>query len=554
MLSLVISAQAQPSAGQVTPDVRLVLTSADAFLADLDYIIKMTSKPEQMKVLREYMDDVFLVGADFKRPVRLDILFDEKGTDQQRYRLSLPVATKQDLSDFRKLNLGGFNIDTRPVRRTIQLYTLRDADRKLIGYMRWKYKYAILAEKRTDVPPKLVDPIIGVQKLLDLKYDIAAEGNNSPQGIAARHKKFAGSSKEILKALKRNEKKNETEEDFALRKMLFRHQLSELERIYSEAENLLLGWVLEPSQAEGHLDIKLKPLPGSAYEKTVKILGVKPSDFVNIPRTSDSVLSARIHLPLDDLRKKILAETSTILRAREIAEANAVAETTAEQKAAQVASWNIFFDMLNAILTDGVIDGFVEVHPTAAGKNIMVGALKSPDGHQALKIIELLPKMHGEAICKMNIDTSGDVKIHEVTLAATRHAQFNDLFGTEIVYIGTSKTAIWYAAGKDSLKELKAAILLAAKPAAEDAPKPIFDFYAKMHTWINLAHSKRKPNPKSKTGKYAKIAFANGNDVLTLKVDRKEDTVIGKLAVESGILRFVGELIADFSKENLSEE
>ena len=48
-------------------------------------------------------------------------------------------------------------------------------------------------------------------------------------------------------------------------------------------------------------------------------------------------------------------------------------------------------------------------------------------------------------------------------------------------------------------------------------------------------------------------AFKAGDDRFEASLSRKDADITGVMSVETGIMRMVGKLIADFSKENLEE-
>ncbi len=546
-----------------SPKLHLVVPSADRFVEDLRYILKMTSKPKQYNVMKDYIDEVFLIGVDFKQPLRLDILLDD---ETYRMRAFAPIATKKELKIFREDNIGGFLIKTRLMRNTNHLYKLRNNKRVTVGWLRWRDLYGIVAEQQKDVPPKinkqkvkLPHPLDDVKELLNKDYDVAIEGKNKPNGVKERHTQFLGTRKQMLAAIKRNELKKETEEDFAIRKMIFSHQLDELQRLYAEAEHLFVGWNTDAKAERGQLDLTLKPLPGTDLDKSLKILGLKPSYFANIPKTKAPILSGRINLELDDLRKKYLQETVEALRKRKKAQLDQVKETPAAQKIKQKKAWDMYFDMVKTALQNGLFNGFVEVNPTANKKHTMLGGIQSPNGTAVIPLLKLLGEIHADMKPELNVEAVGDVKIHKLQIVKSRHPGFIDMFGNETLYMGTSKKVVWYAAGENALKNMKAAIKLAAEPNKGKADAAILlDAQIKMFAWIELL-DQRRSNQKDQTKgntkmrQLALIAFENGQDDLSLQIKRVDDHIEGKLLALPGVLRFVGEMIADFSKENLDD-
>ena len=237
------------------PKVHMMQTGANRLLQDLDAVMSLTNAKEQQQnqEIKKYLD-VFLVGVDKTRLVRMDWIF---GEGPVRYRPAIPV-NPQDEQIFWKQNLipNGINKDRRLAK---SLYSTKGVFK---GYMRFRDKYAIFAEQIEDLPFNAPPPEQAVAHLLKYTNNAAVELVNVAQGVEQRHASFNGGDglrKQLTKDLKKT--KSETDDAFDLRKLAFGQQLDELERIYAEAMYSRLVANFDQNKKIGTLGFELTPIP-----------------------------------------------------------------------------------------------------------------------------------------------------------------------------------------------------------------------------------------------------------------------------------------------------
>lgn len=575
------------------PEVILAQNGADNLLADLEFVLMLTSPEEQKqwKKLEDYLE-VFLIGVDRKRPNRIDILLQDdakdpegkgadvaevKATSQEqkangradkppkdkddkkvklggagyRYRPSFPVA---DLKEFRRNNLEGVGIDT--IQRARTLYQCKNA---FVGWMRYLYGYAIfgekhLGEKDSDVPNTLPDPSRLIAPLV-ARYDLAGIGKNTVTASEAIRERFdfaERQKKDRVGRLVRGE--NETEDAFAIRKLLYEHELDEIQRIYAEGDELFLGWNTDAGDRKGRLDLlRLSALPGTPLAETIENAGKDPSRFAAVPRSKGSVLSGRFNWPLDEMRQENLLELFRLLHSQEVAriDEDKTREKDEKQGARELSDRLLKF--FETTVNAGLADGFVEVHANASGKHTAVGGFKAVDGHDLVEALELIPRARNGQKVEIDADKAGNVRIHRAVVDIKEHVHFQDFLGTDVVYVGTDKDAVWFASGENALDELKATI---QRAGARDA-KPADRFavlFVKLLPWVELEEKRAGKAGKPELRRMAIEAFRAGDDVLEIEVSRTADNeLVGGMLAGTGVLRFAGKLIADFTKENLED-
>ena len=538
---------------EATPTATTMLRSANDVLAIVDSVMGLTGAQDQRQipVIKDYLD-IFLIGIDKTKPMRMDLI--TEANNPLRYRPSFPV---NNIQQFTQNNLAGLGINNRRVAGA--LWSLNGA---FVGFMRYHQRYASFAERpfaNQDLPANLPDPTLELHPLLGKQYDAGALLRNEAPGVQFRHMVFTNQVRpELMKSLQPLE--NESEEDFALRKLLYEHRLEELQRYYAEASYAELGGRVLRDQPIGRFDGSVTPIPNTSLEQSIQQLGNEPSYFAAIPQSQDPILTARVNFPLDDMRRENMQELWDLLRSTRKKHIDAETEPTPEQREARKKVVDLIFDLLSANTRSGLVDAFAEAHPNPSGKHTAVGGFRSVDGTAAVEILKATAEAHPERKIEFGVDKAGNVEIHTYEISEERRPSYEKFFGSATVFIGTSKEAVWLAAGENALDELKAAIEQAGEQGGDSPPPTQFvNVYAKLLPWLELQSQQPEPagpaNPKiDKYRDMALDAFRQGNDELVLQVARAGNDIQGFFEVRAGILRFIGKAMADFSRENLEDE
>jgi hypothetical protein len=262
-------------------------------------------------------------------------------------------------------------------------------------------------------------------------------------------------------------------------------------------------------------------------------------------------LSLRLTHPLDELRIANFSALFDMVSKVAKQDIDADKDLSAEQKVAGHKIADMTAELFIATTKGGLADGFLEAHSNASGKNTLVGGFQAVDAAKAVDILKLIPQARADQKLEMDVAQEGDVKIHKVLIAGKRYEPYKDFFGTNEIFVGTSKDIVWFATGENALSDLKAAIQKGSQSGSSPQGAPFFDFFAKMGPWIEL-RDKRDPQAGDvKLRKMAVDAFKAGEDTFSMHLKRNSEQITGGLSAQPGILRFAGKIIADFSKENL---
>lgn len=546
LLAVLVAASPALAQKGAAPEVTAAHKGADKALVDLKTLISLTTPQQQRqwKVINKNLQ-VFLIGINQQKPMKIDMIFGDGG--KMSMRPSFPVA---NLKGFRNGNLTPFGVKTR--RIATSLY--RCKGKVFEGYMRFKDGYATFAENRADLPRDLKDPAVVVKPLL-ANHDFVLHGVNrqvAPGSIAARRAWFGLHRKELLALVKKQAE--ETKADFELRKLMMVQQTNEMERFYAEAAQLTTGWKMNLAKLTGRLDIYLKPIQGTDLAKSVSTIGAKPSYFAAIPRAKGSILSARVNWPIDDMRKAHGLDLVKAITKSELARIDADTNFSADQKKAHHDIAKIVNTLLIKNIKAGVLDMFTEVYPNKTGSNTAIGAFKTVDGTVGDDIVKLLPKTGKGRSVKMNVAKVDGVNIHRTEVKLSKSSLLKMFLGGGVIYVGTSKDAIWFASGDNALAELTAAIKQRSKSTSVAKKDVFIDLFMKVAPWLELRDKARGPKGSPELRALAKTAFAGGKDGVSLQLRRSQMSVIGAIDIESNVLRFAGAMVSKFSADTLDSD
>lgn len=526
------------------PTISVMQKGANALIQDLEYLVKNltnTEEQEQWKILKDFLDS-FKVGVEPTQPLRIDVIY---GKGAEKYIVYVPVL---DVKEFRYENLRPNGLDTRrPVKRNV--WSVKDS---FTGYMSFDNGtgYAIFAEELKQVQDQPA-PLLAIQPMINMGYDLSVHGSNQIEGVDLRHETFQENRKELTAAIKQRE--NETEEDFALRKMLLITQLDEIERFYAEIKDVIVGWRLdtEVEKPIGELELDFTAIEGSSLFKTIESINKEPGYFAAVPKRDETILSLRIAHPLDEMRKKNFIKVFENLRDRTKRHTEDSTELTDEEKAASKEIADLVFGVMIEGAEQGILDAFADVFKNGE-KNTVVGGSRCVDQSKVLEVLKKIPSARGGQVVEMNVDKEGDIEIHKVLLNLEKHKNYEKFVGDPNIFIATNDKAIWYAAGANALEELKKVIQASGKEPTEDEQE-FASLHMKLGPWLDLREQRSPDKGDITRRKMALEAFEKGDDSIDLKLWKEENSVKGHMVIEQGILSFVGKMIAEFSKENLDE-
>jgi len=604
VISLSGRVQAQAPAENGLPSVTIMHAGVAQLDKDLEFLLKLAGPAAalQLPVIRGIIP-AFVGGVDLDRAITVDIILG----NPRDYRVSLPIANLNALLK----NIAGF-AGAKGVRVGKNKWVFRggkafagvaivfdtNGDGKL-----GPGDYMVLANSAANIP-KEFSPLVAINRLK--KYHMAASVTNTATGAKDRTAVIDAIRDELQEATSRLP--NETDDQFELRKLAQNHRIDELERLFVDAEELILGWTIDYTKKEGRLDLELSALPGTQLAADIAGLGNDPSLFSSIVRAEDSTVFGRLNHALDKMRQGnitgflALIEKQVLKRianAKNVEDANKPSATEALQK---------FIGMLQEGNSKvGRIDGFLEITEGKDGRTL-IGGIRAHCGTKVEDVLKALqaagwdvklntdesedepttvgdPPPPGEAADDKNTEdeaTEDDedapkqpcppvkkIRFHEVKIPANREFDFPGVFGTDTMLIAAGNEVVYYAVGNGAEAGIRKAIEATGEdPEKEDGT--FFEVWYRIGPWIKWGQERAArlgPDPdlteeekqaeadRVELGKRALAVFGDGLDSIYTKLQVKKDDdtkiVVGFSTFAERLLKFVGSEVAKVAKENL---
>lgn len=532
----------------------IMQSSADGMIQDLEYMIKDLAR--QGKTWREYIEpnlEIFLDGVDTKKPIRVDIHFDEE--QGEFYRICFPYT---NLKDF--LN----NIDASGITSELKaknLYQLGDA---FSGWLKTEFNYAIFVPetKKGSVSGTVEDPLIALKPLIDAGYDTSMLMMHDKAGMKQRRLNFETIEKNVLPGIKK--KSTESLDEFQLRKVLAENQLATFKQFYVEIKYLEAGWTTNIEKNEGTGALTLSALEGTELDGALKQIAESKSRFVNIPESKDFAVSGRLVFPIIKSRQLQYQTLYNALLPVLLSKIEKKEDLSAEQKKATKSATEKIITMLIQGLDLGVVDGFVEMkranQDDPKSTYELIAGIRANKGDDAKEIIKLLPQVDDSIQVKMNVETVGDLQIHEIIFSKSLLPISNSIFGLPCkVHVATSDNLLAIAIGDNANAWLKETLELINK----SEEKPVIEFVkfkAHLKPFADSIGEREPSKDLKEPAKTIREKFIEAFDETKYEspddyfemIDKLEDgQVKGSMKIEPGLFRFFGLLVADFAKNNL---
>jgi hypothetical protein len=398
-----------------------------------------------------------------------------------------------------------------------------------------------------------------------LNKDIVVELKNAAAGMDGRRASFQELRKQFESMIKY--RRNENEDAKKLKKLALTNQLDEAERFLVETEHLLVTWSLPSNTPNpvGRGDILFVPLPGTELQKSLEGFATKSSYFANIEKPANPIVFGKLNVFVDPQRVGRAKEFYKASRPAVEDEITNRPDEKPEQKAAAKAAVNKFMDIMDKGCDLGIIDMFASAYAVAPGKNVLTCGIRADNGKEVDEILKLLSQLKSGWKLKTEVIEHGGVAIQEVAVPEGQLANFQKFFaGQSSIFVGTSKDAVWGAAGEDAVNHLKKAIDQAAKPAPETIDPVVVAYELQPDKLTNLLDAvklnipessalsaeqiKERERAQKELEKYRKLAndAMNGCSALMKgELKRTGNKMEGYLEINECVLKYIGSMIAD---------
>ena len=554
-------------AAQNPQDARITVAHPgfDALKVDLKAVMDLTNPDEQKQWenIEDFIDS-FVMGLSGEKPFYIVV---PTGVKPASYLFALPLSPKDPIFDEFRDNLLGLGYEFQRDATDHSLYKL-DVDPDF-GWLRLladsRYVLLILTTDQEIFPQLRAIILKAILPQINVQGNMIGELINddpTPEAQQKRREAFGEIRRVTMDTVKQRPEESATE--FAVRTQTRKQLLDEGERLMAEARQVTLLLSLDktnPAALTASLKTNAIAIPGTALDAAIFQIGIQPDPFVTLAKFEGSALSVRVNHPIDPMRQANILE---LLSLSEKDMTERLKESKELSDAEKEASQSVTTGVLE-VISDGIRTGhytsFVEAVPDGKGDFLSVAAFSAPT---ASKLDVVLPKLSSAGkgnIVEMAVDKEGDVAIHRIQLAEGYSDFFDKFFGKKKdVFVGIGPAHVWLASGVGAKDRLKATIAGLGQPAPSPSPLHVeihllpwvqrMDDIAKSEPEATLPTDKESQREKARQRSRAISSFAD-SDSVSLDFTVQNGEVIGELKMETGLLRFVGKMMAAYSKANL---
>jgi hypothetical protein len=549
--------------------ISIVHPGVDSLTGDLKSMIDLTDKKEQETWvdLKDYFD-LLGIGVDGSRLIRVDVL---TGLTPVCYLVWVPLAGEgKSLADDFRENLDAFGYMTRRDPRDRSLYEIEQEPE--YGWLRVmpdiKYGVFVITEGEKDLALlkqlvlKAGDPHPDVATLTALTPSVAAELVNTAiteEDQAKRRKSSEELRKISMDALQ--QRPDESESGFGLRQSALDIQLDEAERLMAESEALRVWATYDREKHTAAVNFTAVAIDGTVMQNSIQQFGTNPDVFAAIPKAENSALSGRLNHPIDEMRQANAVEFVGLVEARISERITSSDNLSVDEKAAAKELLEGIVEIVQDTARSGYANAFIESIPDGNKDFSTVTGIAVPNADRVNDLIPLFAKADKDNVGEAGVDSVGGFTIHRVRLAAGSVGFIDRFFGEESdLFIGVSESQVWMASGENALELLKSTI---ASLGEAETHNTAIHVDVRLLKWVERLDAvvSAEPEPESLEDKEAwrdakrqrtrAIAALQTDDLLTVEVTSEDDVVSGMATIGLGSMRFVGKMIAAFTKENL---
>ena len=579
------------------------MRSANGFLADMEYLVVKTAEdraaqekdPATQATLKAIFEkqkaifekdikpniEIFLIGVNPDLPVGSSFLLTAE-TGKRRL-LQIPVEILGD--DFIDGNLDPIGIAVKKDRTDKTLYALTGNALKNDCWMRAKgnNSYASISEDKKDIPVGVVTPDVTLNALFAKGYDFALTSLNTEVEAKIRLAAFQKLKENQTAALKI--KKDETQEDFDLRKLALTQQVDNLGQLISDTLLLQVGWTTDAEKKLGLGQLQWSAMPNTEFAKWIAKLEAEKSHFASLNGHDKSVLTARVLLPISVRGQANLKEVYKLLPTvlRQKIESNK--DLNDAVKAARIGVTAAGVEALNKSAETSALDLFLDIAPTEDQKHTFVLGIRSADVRAEMEtLVGHLGQVHADWSSQVNIETMGETKFHSFKVAKPSQSLHDFFGGDDTVYVAAGPDFVGMAFGAGSLDVLKKLVEQATSGEKKNL-ESFVDVRFHARESLDITHTFRKendfkfispkpdnePQDKEKTKKpaagggnnNAKNALKNfdwqktaietmrgTDDLITIQMKLVKGSLEGEIKLGEGVFTGMGAVIAKFADEN----
>lgn len=431
------------------PGIVLRVQAIDELLANGRYLAGLVDQEEYAKQLEGFLKSMAgpdgLKGIDTKRPIGLYGNIGPNGIDSTVVML-VPIVDEKAVLDV--LNQFQIKFD----KDKDGLYTVKDDNLPVPVYFRFANKHAYItvqdessiAKDKLLTPEKVFPP--GPTPVIAASVNVAA----IPEDL--RNLAIAEFEKNLDDAKKMREP-NETDAQFKIKGLTIDVLGEQILALLKDGDNITLSFNIDRKKGDISLDLDLAGKGRSNLGTTIAGLATVKSVVAGLI-SKDSTMNMVLYAAIPDAHRKTLGPIVDDL----VKEALAGEQDPAQRKLAEK-----IFRAVEPTLKAAELDVAMDMRgPSAKNLYTVVAGAKIKDGaaiERALRdLIKELPPDQ-KALIRLDVDTVGAVKIHQVEAQKTFDDETRKSFGDNPVYVAVRNDAVFITAGENGLAAIKAAVV-----------------------------------------------------------------------------------------------
>lgn len=495
-------------------------------LADVQYLADAAQQTEAGRTA-VLLTTPFTVGVDKSRPCGVMFMTDGMGLSPIAYlpaedygkmitTASEQIGPPQDVGGDIKM----FNVGLMPV------------------FVKSVGTWAVLATDQEKLANPPADPLVYLKEL-PTEYDLALKV--FPLNVPAVHRQWAMDQLRTGVELSLEQEPNETNEEFAARKKQIDQQLDEVNRLFTELEDLTIGWNVDATQQGTYIDIATTVVDGSQYAKVQAMNSDLTTEFLGFSSES-AAFSFRMTQKMAD--EDIQRLTKQINEARDQSLRQLVTDGDLDGEDLESAKKVIDLAIDTVIQTakTGSFDGGMMID-IANGKVTALTAAHVADGQRVEDVFKEIIKIaakNGEQAppIQWNTDSYKTVRLSTMKIpmdGAPPEAQ-QYLGDSPEVVLGIGETSVYMTAGYDAMARMKKAIDDSLAGTATKVPS----LHMQLAALPFLKLAKESPAPPFPGIDQVIAVLEKGNDklLMTVTVDGNKSRL--RIMIQEGLIQAAG--------------
>jgi len=520
--SPVANAFAQPAESK--PVAVVSVAPIQKLLSDFQYLADASGNSNFGRTAA-FMISPFTQGIDKTRPIGVVVM-----TDAQEFSTFgfIPVSDMESLLLIVKEQFG----DPQDVGNGVKLLPV-----PYPVFVKHVGDWAFVATDKDQLAETPEDPA----KLLDglaSEYGIAVKGYM--QNVPELYRDVFLNQIRTGIELSLEQELDESDEEFAARKAQIDTQLEQIKRVFSDLQDLTIGWNVDATSQGTYLDIRYTAVDGSKLSGQLAKNKEVTTDFAGFVKEDAAVSIQTTQLvDGDDVDQAV----KQLQQAREQALKQLATEGDLEGEELESATMvvDLMIDTLIETLREGKLDIGLSLS-VGDDQAVALIALRVADGKRIedgfKELVALAQKDEDFPEVTWDADTYETVRFHQMSLPmddAPKEAK--QVLGENPMFVlGIGERAAFISIGKDAVEELKAAIDQ-SKAKANDPSSLLSMKVDPLPIMKKVQQNMDKPSP----GLDAAIeALTGGSNLVTFTSEIDGNAFQLRLLVQEGIIKAIG--------------